>query len=68
MSIRPTEPPLHDPAPFLQLLTLPAGAGPAVIVLTTVEDHDLVARAIRAGAIGYPLKHAPPASPSPCRP
>jgi DNA-binding NarL/FixJ family response regulator len=33
---------------------------PAVIVLTTFDDYDLVARAIQAGAIGYLLKHAPP--------
>ncbi|MEU4396584.1 response regulator transcription factor [Kribbella sp. NPDC023855] len=33
---------------------------PAVIVLTTFDDQDLVTKAIRAGAIGYLLKHAPP--------
>jgi DNA-binding NarL/FixJ family response regulator len=33
---------------------------PAVIVLTTFDDDDLVTRAIRAGAIGYLLKHSPP--------
>ncbi|GAA0429757.1 DNA-binding response regulator [Actinoplanes capillaceus] len=34
---------------------------PAVIVLTTFDDRDLVTRALQAGAIGYLLKHAPPA-------
>ncbi|WP_243837748.1 response regulator transcription factor [Cumulibacter soli] len=33
---------------------------PAVIVLTTFDDKELVTRAIRAGAIGFLLKHAPP--------
>ncbi len=33
---------------------------PAVIVLTTFDDSELVTSAIRAGAIGFLLKHAPP--------
>lgn len=33
---------------------------PAVIVLTTFDDRDLVLKAIQAGAVGYLLKHAPP--------
>jgi len=38
----------------------PAPEGPAVIVLTTFDDSELVTSAIRAGAIGFLLKHAPP--------
>lgn len=34
---------------------------PAVIVLTTFDDGELVTSAIEAGAIGFLLKHAPPA-------
>lgn len=33
---------------------------PAVIVLTTFDDSELVTSAIGAGAIGFLLKHAPP--------
>ncbi|UPK75389.1 response regulator transcription factor [Nocardioidaceae bacterium SCSIO 66511] len=33
---------------------------PAVIVLTTFDDNELVTNAIGAGAIGFLLKHAPP--------
>lgn len=33
---------------------------PAVIVLTTFDDHELVTNAVGAGAIGFLLKHAPP--------
>ncbi|MEV0154312.1 response regulator transcription factor [Micromonospora sp. NPDC050686] len=36
------------------------GEGPAVIVLTTFDEHELVVRALRAGAVGFLLKHAPP--------
>lgn len=37
-----------------------AAERPAVIVLTTFDDSGLVTSAIRAGAIGFLLKHAPP--------
>lgn len=37
-----------------------AAERPAVIVLTTFDDSELVTRAIGAGAIGFLLKHAPP--------
>ncbi|MBE1489551.1 response regulator transcription factor [Plantactinospora soyae] len=36
------------------------GNGPAVIVLTTFDEHELVVKALRAGAVGFLLKHAPP--------
>ncbi|GAA1573414.1 response regulator transcription factor [Kribbella hippodromi] len=36
------------------------GETPAVIVLTTFNDDDLIEQSIRAGAVGYLLKHAPP--------
>lgn len=37
-----------------------AAERPAVIVLTTFDDSELVTGAIGAGAIGFLLKHAPP--------
>ena len=37
-----------------------AAERPAVIVLTTFDDNELVTSAIGAGAIGFLLKHAPP--------
>ena len=34
---------------------------PAVIVLTTYDEEAMVIRAVQAGAVGYLLKHTPPA-------
>jgi DNA-binding NarL/FixJ family response regulator len=41
-------------------LTARAGGSPAVIVLTTFDADATVLAALRAGAVGYLLKHTPP--------
>ena len=52
--------PRLDGVSALRQLRASVGAGPAVIVLTTFRADAVVLDALRAGAVGFLLKHTPP--------